>query len=111
MSYEPITYCRQCYEPFDVYHAPDERVCDSCAKHIERAELGIDGNCGFALVGADLQVGEAEFEEIRGTELNPDPTSAGAKKQAISRAFTRLKARIGKPISYYLGRSHPDFLA
>ena len=110
MGYEPVTYCRQCYEPFDVYRAPDDRVCDDCAQHIERAELGVNGNCGFALLGQDLQVGEAEFEEIVGTELNPDPASGGAKCQAISRAFRRLKARIGKPISYYLGPSHPHFL-
>jgi hypothetical protein len=75
---------------------------------IERAELGVDGNCGFALLGANIQEGEAEFEEIRGTELNPDPTSAGAAKQAINRAFARLKARVGRPISYFLGESHPD---
>ncbi len=30
MSWEPITYCRVCDEPFDVYAAPDERVCDGC---------------------------------------------------------------------------------
>lgn len=79
---------------------------------VERAEIGMDGNCGFALLGPDLQVGEAEFEEVRGTELNPDPNSDGAKRQAINRAFTRLKARLGgqyngKPISYFLGESYP----
>lgn len=76
---------------------------------MERAELGIDGNCGFALLGPNLQEGEAEFEEIRATELNPDPNSDGAKKQAIHRAYTRLKARIGRPISYFIGESHPDY--
>ena len=76
---------------------------------MERAELGVDGNCGFALLGENLQEGEAEFEEVKPTELNPDPSSAGAKKQAINRAFMRLKARIGRPISYYLGESRPDY--
>lgn len=76
---------------------------------MERAELGIDGNCGFALIGPNLQEGEAEFEEIRATELNPDPKSVGAQKQAIDRAYTRLKARIGRPISYFIGESHPDY--
>lgn len=76
---------------------------------IERAELGIDGNCGFALLGENIQEGEAEFEEIRGTELNPDPNSEGAKLQAINRAYTRLKARLGRPISYFLGESHPRY--
>lgn len=77
---------------------------------IERAELGIDGNCGFALLGENIQEGEAEFEEIRGTELHPDPASDGAKRQAINRAFTRLKNRLGRPLSYYIGPSHPDYL-
>lgn len=75
---------------------------------IERAELGMDGNAGFALLGENIQEGECEFETVRGTELHPDPNSDGAKRQAINRAFTRLKARIGRPISYYLGTGHPD---
>lgn len=77
---------------------------------IERAELGIDGNCGFALLGENIQEGEVEFEEIRATKLNPDPTSDGAKKQAINRAYQRLKNRLGRPISYFLGPSHPSYL-
>lgn len=79
---------------------------------VERAGLGMDGNCGFALLGPDLQAGEAEFEEVCGTELHPDPSSDGAKRQAINRAFSRLKRRLrgqynGKPISYFLGESYP----
>lgn len=73
----------------------------------ERAELGIDGNCGFALLGPNIQEGEAEFEEFSG-DLH---TTEGAKaaKRAINRAYQRLKARINRPISYFLGESHPDF--
>lgn len=76
------------------------------SKDMERAELGVDGNCGFALLGPNLQEGEAEFEEFSGDVR----TSEGARqaKLAINRAFRRLKARIGRPISYYLGASHPD---
>ena len=41
---------------------------------MERAEIGIDGNCGFALLGEDLQVGEAEFVEIKlPAEASKDP--------------------------------------
>lgn len=72
----------------------------------ERAELGVDGNCGFALIGPDLQVGEAEFEEFAGDMR----TSEGARqaKLAINRAYQRLKAKLGRLISYYIGESHPD---
>jgi hypothetical protein len=74
---------------------------------MERAELGVDGNCGFALVGENIQEGEAEFEEFVGDVK----TSQGAQqaKLAINRAYQRLKARLDRPISYYLGESHPDF--
>lgn len=73
----------------------------------ERAELGVDGNCGFALVGPNLQEGEAEFEEFIGDVR----TSEGARqaKFAINRAYQRLKTRLGRPISYFIGDSHPDF--
>lgn len=72
----------------------------------ERAELGVDGNCGFALVGPNIQEGEAEFEEFAGDVR----TSEGARqaKLAINRAYRRLKARLDRSISYYIGESHPD---
>ena len=76
---------------------------------MERARLGMDGDAGFALVGDNLQDGEAEFETVRGTELNPDPNSKGAKTQAISRAFRRLRIRLDRPISYFLDPSHPNY--
>jgi hypothetical protein len=73
----------------------------------ERAQLGVDGNCGFALLGPNLQEGEAEFEEFAGDVK----TSEGARqaKLAANRAFQRLKTRLARPVSYYLGESHPDF--
>lgn len=36
----------------------------------KRAVLGIDGNCGFALLGEDLQAGDSEFEIIKTAEPN-----------------------------------------
>jgi hypothetical protein len=30
VSLEPTTYCTHCGDPFDVYRAPGERVCDAC---------------------------------------------------------------------------------
>jgi hypothetical protein len=36
MGYEPTTYCKRCNEPFDVYRAPEERICDDC---IEEGEI------------------------------------------------------------------------
>lgn len=31
---------------------------------MERAVIGVDGNCGFALLGENLQEGEVEFQMI-----------------------------------------------
>jgi len=74
---------------------------------MQRAELGIDGNCGFALVGVDLQSGEAEFEPFVGDLKTTEGTKEA--RRAISRAFARLRARLDYPISYFIGESHPDF--
>ncbi len=30
MGWEPITECKICGDQFDVYRAPDERICESC---------------------------------------------------------------------------------
>lgn len=83
---------------------------------LERAEIGIDGNCGFALLGEDLQVGEAEFVEIAlpvqaSKYLNRYHHSewATAAKIAATAAYRKLKARLpDRQFSYYLGPSHPD---
>lgn len=71
---------------------------------MERAELGIDGNCGFALLGPNLQEGEAEFVEIESTH----ESSYVNEQIAAKRAFHKLQARLGRAdFSYYFGPSHP----
>lgn len=81
---------------------------------IERAELGVDGNCGFALLGENIQEGEAEFVEIAlPLERSKDPYRyrsaewCNAAQAASSLAFIALKLRLGRPLSYYIGPSHP----
>jgi hypothetical protein len=78
--------------------------------NMERAQLGIDGNCGFALLGVDLQEGAAEFEEIKGSF----PVGSGdwirAADAASKRAFQKLRDRLpDKTFSYYIGPSHPKY--
>ena len=74
-----------------------------------RAELAIDGNAGFALVGEDIQSGNAEFETINGYTGGPmNAEQYKEAKKAINRAFQRLKARYKGELSYYIGPSHPD---
>lgn len=89
----------------------------------ERAELGIDGNCGFALLGPDLQEGEAEFVEIEPVTVPPAITETrheqftcehrlglehSAKLRAAKSALQKLRDRLGRPdLSYYFGPSHP----
>lgn len=83
---------------------------------LERAELGVDGNCGFALLGENLQEGEAEFVEIAlPPEASKDPNRyfhsewTRAAKIAATAAYRKLKARLpDRQFSYYLGSSYPD---
>ena len=87
-----------------------------------RAQLGIDGNCGFALLGPDLQEGEAEFMEIAEVDRSTLPNTRheqftgevemgrkmGAKLSACQAAMTKLRERLQAPeLSYYFGPSHP----
>ena len=123
MGYEPTTKCSKCGDAFDVYRAPNDRICDGCletwpAKMLAeygRVELGVDGNAGFALLGPDLQEGEAEFVEIPGlTGISGEgnfvvPTGDEAVKlrvckSALKNLCVRLKVA---HLPYYFGHSHP----
>ena len=67
-----------------------------------RAQLGIDGNCGFALLGGDLQEGESAFSEIQ------EPNDTNSQLFAAKRALYQLRERLKMPeLSYYFGPSHP----
>lgn len=86
---------------------------------MNRAELGVDGNCGFAILGENLQEGEAEFVEIDlPLEASKDPNRyqcsewVAAAKIAATAAYRALKARLSdREFSYYLGPSHPDHVS
>ena len=85
---------------------------------MDRAELGVDGNCGFALLGDDLQSGEAEFVEINlpleaSKDLNRYRNAEWCReaKRAATKAYRNLKARLpSRMFSYHLGRSYPDLI-
>lgn len=110
MGYEPTTCCRYCGEPFDAYVAIEERVCGNCKEtvgKIERAELGVDGDHAFALLGNDIQMGEAVFVKVENNDTWHTADKADAESRAATKAYRELQAKIGKPISYYIGPSHP----
>jgi len=74
-----------------------------------RVELGIDGDCGFALLGENIQEGECEFEKINSTEPTWTLAYQIEAKLAINKAFKRLKERLGKDhMPYYISPSHPN---
>ena len=78
---------------------------------MERAELGVDGNCGFALLGENIQEGEVEFEPIENFGPHWHGEQCRQARLAINRAHRRLKARLpDRVFSYFLGPSHPDFV-
>ena len=71
--------------------------------NMDRAQLGIDGNCGFALLGVNIQEGEAEFVEIINTGYTVDDELRASKQ-----AFRKLQQRLGRQdLSYWFGPSHP----
>ena len=70
----------------------------------ERAELGIDGNAGFSLLGPDLQEGEAEFVTVK--QVGDEPFSR-AEIRAARHAHENLEKRLGRKIDFYFGSSHP----
>jgi len=70
-----------------------------------RAELGVDGNAGFALIGPDLQTGEAEFVTIEPIGNESGELAGG---RACKQALRRLRQKLGLPkLPYYFGPSHP----
>jgi predicted nucleic acid-binding protein len=71
-------------------------------KHIE---LGIDGNCAFALSREDLQSGEAEFIEI---DYNSYSDKLVAELVAMKTALKKLRTRLNQPnLRWYHGTSSP----
>lgn len=83
---------------------------------MERAELGVERNTGYALLGENFQSGEVEFVEIAlPPEASKDPNrydnSEWRKAASIAAysAYWALKARLPeRAFSYYLDTSHPD---
>jgi hypothetical protein len=70
----------------------------------DRAELGVDGKAAFALLGHDLQSGEAEFVGIRD---GMEPLSA-RQARAARNALANLRERLGRPdLGFFFGPSHP----
>lgn len=75
-----------------------DRMAKGEAVMVERAELSVDGNAGCALLGEDLQVGEAEFVvvEPRGGEPLHE-----AEIRACYQALKNLRSRLAKPLLSY----------
>lgn len=75
---------------------------------MERVILSLDGNCGCALLGPDLQEGEAEFVEVTDamlTQFNEHRDwHPRAARKACFEAMNKLLARLGKgrlPYAWY----------
>lgn len=64
---------------------------------MERAILSVDGNAGCALLGENLQEGEAEFVEV---QQRSGEYLYEAEVRACCAAFRKLKQRLGIPMTY-----------
>jgi hypothetical protein len=87
----------------------DGLLLDGWMPRNECAELGVDGNCGFALLGDNLQDGEAEFVPIATTAPEGTAEWRAAAAASAETAYRRLRARLpDRPFRSFLGISHPD---
>ena len=89
---------------------------------LNRAVIGIDGDHAFALLGRDIQEGEAEFVLVDHTANDePDryhhPGWVAAAEKAANEALDNLRRRLGSTnrddratwITYALDPSHPRY--
>lgn len=68
----------------------------------DRAELGLDVTAAFAMLGADIQSGVAEFVPVT------DPADLEQVKAAAFEALRRLRVRLNDPyIDYFFGPYFP----
>lgn len=62
-----------------------------------RIELGIDGDQGYALLGSNLQEGEAEFVSLESCKNSQNP-----KILAMGIALKNLKKRLDIELDFYI---------
>ena len=68
----------------------------------------IDGKCGCAMLGSNLQEGEADFVEFAPTAAAALHAPLEDKLNACKTALGRLRLRLNLPeMSYFFGESHP----
>ena len=65
-----------------------------------RAVLSIDGECACALLGTNLQEGEAEFVKI---DYDSPPLRSQAERKAAFLALQALRERLGTDLTYAMG--------
>lgn len=99
--YIPYKVARQCSATFKaaIGATLSPRSATPVKKDWGRAKVGVDGNCGYALLGENLQEGEAEFVEI---DRNDHTLSANRQeRKAWGEALRKLEERLGSgPLRY-----------
>ncbi len=66
MGWRPTTFCEICGDPFDVYHAPEERVHDGCLK--ER-EMDDEANRALNFLCSTPNLGNTTVNDLHLTEI------------------------------------------
>lgn len=67
---------------------------------VDVVTLGVDGNCGYAMIGPDLATGEAVFVRINGHGFE------GAR-DAVASAYNQLCRRFKKRLPYKFDDNYP----
>jgi hypothetical protein len=79
---------------------------------MEFVQLGVDRNAGFALLGENIQEGQAQFVTIECIAPVGSEEWKRAARKAADKAFKSLETRQPdrlRLIIPYFGRSHPDY--
>ena len=71
------------------------------------AIIGMDGNCGYCLLGKNIQEGEVEFVCVDDApEIHKENGIRAMERWAMAQAHKRLCKRLGKQIPYYISTDH-----
>ena len=89
MSYEPITYCRECGDAFDVYHAPEERICSACKEVTAEAMFKRDTRCHGAVPTAGSAAEVSDKELFREYYHPRDPLRRPCETDALREEIRR----------------------
>ena len=75
--------------------------------YMEACDIG-EGHTGASPSPVVPEIGEAVFVKVENNDTWHTVDKADAERRAATKAYRELQAKVGKPISYFIGNSHPN---